>query len=719
MENHKNHIINIRSEGNESASQVPKGRPFINRRFQPTEYEQYMCIAKSCRFAVYAILLLFPFLGMFSCKDYLNIDRYFEDELKLDSVFKQKRLIEAYMWGAASLFTDEGQIFSGAQDALGPLATDEAFTLFNVDGTGSYSGMRFVLGYIQPDALGPFLTKYQNEYKAIRKCNTILNRMDEAADMTAADRLHILGYTHFIRAYAYYRLLIDFGPPILLGNELVETNADMDYYDRPRSTYDEAVEYICEEFETAALYMPETVPLINFGRPTKGAAYGLIARLRLQHASPLFNGEQAARTYFSNWKRKTDGAPYISCEQPDERRWAIAAVAAKRVMDMQLAGNPMYRLYTVDSDDDTPTLPANVTSDPAYYQNFPDGAAGIDPYKSYSEMFNGECVATINPEFIWARKSDGLRNYTQASFPVNHGGWGGMAVTQKMVDAFYMFDGNTTDHSSPEYPYSEEGFTSATQTFSGYRLNGGVYNMYVNREMRFYASIGFSECYWSCTSATSTGDNTLTVTYYYDSPNGKSNPRALVNHTPTGYVIKKYIHPIDAWQGTNGRRMDKVFPIIRYAEILLSYAEALNNLKGSHQIEIDGNIQTIERDVVEIKRAFNQVRYRAGLPGLSDSDVETPQKVQALIEKERMIEFLFENRRFYDVRRWGIYENTEKVTITGMNVDASRDGYYQRTVPNTSRIGSRVVNRKMIFLPLPKNEIRRLPSLDQNPGWEN
>ncbi len=119
----------------------------------------------------------------------------------------------------------------------------------------------------------------------------------------------------------------------------------------------------------------------------------------------------------------------------------------------------------------------------------------------------------------------------------------------------------------------------------------------------------------------------------------------------------------------------------------------------------------------EIANAFNQVRYRAGLPGLSDAELQSQEKIQELLEKERMIEFLFENRRFYDVRRWGIYEDVENERITGMNVDANKEGYYQRVIPNTARIGSRIVNKRMVFLPLPRAEIRRLPSLDQNPGW--
>lgn len=54
-----------------------------------------------------------------SCKDFLNIDSYFDDEFKIDSIFTQTRYVEAYMWGAATMFTDEGQIFStGSQDAL-------------------------------------------------------------------------------------------------------------------------------------------------------------------------------------------------------------------------------------------------------------------------------------------------------------------------------------------------------------------------------------------------------------------------------------------------------------------------------------------------------------------------------------------------------------------------------------------------------------------------
>src|SRR5699024_8752980 len=128
-------------------------------------------------------------------------------------------------------------------------------------------------------------------------------------------------------------------------------------------------------------------------------------------------------------------------------------------------------------------------------------------------------------------------------------------------------------------------------------------------------------------------------------------------------------------------------------------------------------VYSLSRDMEEMKNAFNPVRYRAGLPGLSDADIVDKDGLQRLLVKERMIEFLFENRRFYDVRRCGIYEDVENESIMGMNVDAGKELFYQRVISSTSRVGSRIVDKKMVFLPLPQNEIRRLPSLDQNHGW--
>jgi hypothetical protein len=236
---------------------------------------------------VILLQLLAPALFITGCKDFLSVDNYFSDELKLDSVFSQTRYVRAYMWNTASWFRDEGSLFQDTYTP-GPLATDEAFTVYGTQ--HNYNGMRFVLGEITANSTYSLGAQWANWYIVIRKCNTVFARMDEAWDMTTEDRVELLGNTRFIRAYAYYNLLLNFGPPILLGDEVVASNGDLGYYDRGRSTYDEAVEYICSELEEASVLLPLSLPLMDFGRPTKGAAYGLIARLRLYHASPLFNG---------------------------------------------------------------------------------------------------------------------------------------------------------------------------------------------------------------------------------------------------------------------------------------------------------------------------------------------------------------------------------------------------------------------------------------------
>ncbi len=659
------------------------------------------------------IVLSLAVASMFGSCNFLDVDRYFSDEIKIDSVFNSTRNVEAYMWGITSYFADEGSIHQNA-DTPGPLATDEAFTMYET--LHGYNGLRLVLNEINASNLYSFETMWKNSYIAIRKCNTLFQRIDEAADMTPLDRAEIMATTRFLRAYAYYKILTVFGPPIIVGDEVIPSNEDLAAYDCTRSTYDEAVEYICSELEAAAVSLPTTRPIMEFGRPTRGAAYGLIARIRLYHASPLFNGGAVAKRCFGTWKRSSDDAYYVS-QNYDESRWALAAAAAKRVMEMTNGGAPMYRLYTVEADSDTPALPEGVTSDPNYYEPWPVGAAGIDHYRSYSEGFNGEAVLATNPEFVWGRNSGTLRENTRMAFPLKAGGWSGMAVPQKIIDNYAMVDGRPIDNSSEKYPYSESGFTTQQKNFSGYRLNSGVFNMYNNREMRFYASIGFSEGYWPCSSSTTSGLYNLTITYYYDSANGKLN--SATDYTPTGYVIKKFIHPADAWDGTNARRMDKAFPIIRYADILLMYAEALNNLTTTHTVQLGDQTYTLSRDVQEIRNAFDQVRHRAGLPGLSDSELASAQTVQNLIVRERMIELLHENHRYFDVRRWGIYEEVESEPITGMNVDSGKAGFYTRVIPNTSRIGSRLVNKKLMFLPLPLSEIRKLPSVDQNPGWED
>ena len=377
--------------------------------------------------------------------------------------------------------------------------------------------------------------------------------------------------------------------------------------------------------------------------------------------------------------------------------------------------------------------------------NFPDGAGGIDCYRSYSEMFNGETIGSKNTEFIWGRSFGDLRKHMEEVFPPNDimGGYNGLCVTQKLVDAYYMADGKDIKNSSKEYPYNiaqgtvtDDNFSKVKESFSGYVIPIGVYGMYLNRENRFYATVGFSGRHWFVKSNTQSQYGPFNVWYHEmntvpgsDLYAGKySSVTNVIDYPGTGYVLTKWVHPMDALKGTGSNLVAKYYPIIRYAEILLGYAEALNHLKASYTIELPavngGNLSpetyNVSRDPSEIAKYFNQVRYRVGLPGLSSEDMADETNLDEIIKREYMIEFACENRRYFDVRRWGIYEQTEKAGIYGMHLGEDKYGFYQTPAPvNQVNNRNRIIDKKLILLPLPKAEVRRVQDLDQNPGWEN
>ena len=658
--------------------------------------------------------------GFFASCNYLNVDDYFEDTFMEDSVFSNQYNITRYFNGAVALLPTEGRLWHWGSTP-GITGSDEGISNGTIEGgivPIGFSGTELTTDKITASAMNGWQWDFNiwpNCYKIIRKVNTMLPHINDVYDMNSFDKAEFRARCRFLRAYAYYQILMQNGPMILLGDEILENNEGIEYYDRARSTYDECVDYICSEFEAAAEDLPEEYSLADIYNPTKGAALALSARVRLQAASPLYNGGSAARRFFGNFTRSTDGVHYIS-QTYDERKWAVAAAAAKKVMDLGI-----YRLHTVSDQDFEVELPDNVPT-----AEFPDGVGlggyKIDPYRSYAEMFNGETAANSNPELIWGTSfDDGCLSYI---FPLTFGGNSAVSVPQRMIDQFYMADGRDISNSSAEYPYEARPYDRTCvvnqdkQLSEHFRLTQGTYKAYANREPRFYVNIGYSGYFWEMLSTDDNGKYNQVITYYSggNADKGKKGNDNVYNLT--GYVGRKYVNPADAKSGANARVIAKTFPLIRYAEVLLSYAEALNNIGDGNSYEIDGQIYT--RDKEAIKRAFNQVRYRAGLPGITDADLATVDGFNEIIQRERLIELFHEGRRYYDIRRWGIIEELENEPLTGCNVDQGEwEGYYQPIVIQHRVIRERIFKPKMILLPIHLDEIRRVSTLDQNPGWED
>ena len=552
--------------------------------------------------------------------------------------------------------------------------------------------------------------------------------------MTEADRRRYIGYVHFMRGYAYYHLLMNYGPLLIVGDEVLSTSESAEYYNRERSTYDESVDYICNEFKlaTQGIYGPTEQSISYSDRPTKGAALALIARLRLFQASPLFNGGDAARQCFSNWQRKSDGADYVN-QTYDPDRWAIAAAAAKQVIDMDY-----YSLFTVMPDNQHPyPLADNVPTAP-----FPDGAGGIDPFHSFTDMFNGEGIISTNKEFIWAMSSVNVRDYTKHSFPVGFGGWGGMSVPQRVVDCFLMMDGRDIHNASADYPYvADLSQTIGTNKVLGsYQLRGDVPKMYDNRSARFYASIGFPGRQWTMNSASSDASY-INQQFWYshdDSKAGLAGAGSNVNdYNISGYTPVKYIHPDDSWAGGKGNvkgsfiTSPKPFAIIRYAEVLLEYVEALNNVTGTVTVttpDMTGtDVEvTVSRDVQEMAKYFNMIRYRVGLPGPALSDMNDANRFEQIIRNERQVELFNEGYRYFDTRRWGTFLTDDANMSNWRGLDVQKDrtdvsgnpGFWNIVTIDQQNIRDRVALPKMVFMPIRHDELLKVPAMDQNPGWD-
>lgn len=654
------------------------------------------------------------FVGLFSSCNYLNVDDYFEDTPQVDSIFADKKSLEYYYNGAVALLPKEARLWHWGSTP-GVTGSDEAVssgTFYNGFLDVSYSGTELTTDRITASSMGGWdwnFNIWTNCYKIVRKMTIALPRINDVPDATIFDRIELDGKLRFLRAYAYYLMVMQYGPVIILGDEVLNTNEGTDYYSLTRNTYDECIDYVCSEFEKAANGLPNSQPIDKINSPTKGAALAFVARLRLQAASPLFNGGDAARKYFSNFVRCTDGVHYIS-QKYDERKWAFAAAAAKKVMDLN-----EYELHTVKDPSYTDKLPANVPHD-----EFPAGAGGIDPFRSYSEMFNGETIANTNPELIWGT-SENINDHLDDVFPLNYGGNGSISVPQRIIDSYYMMDGRDISNSSKEYPYEARPYdqtcvTSGDLVLSkNYVLKDKTYKAYANREPRFYVNISYSHTLWTLESTKEGNKKNIVVDYYNGANCGKNNAYAGKSYNLTGYTCKKYVHPRDAKSGEEAKVIDKKFPILRYAEILLSYAEALNNLTQPYTIDEE----TFSRDPEAIKAAFNPIRFRAGLPGVSDADLQTAENFNKILQRERMIEMFHEGRRYYDIRRWGIIENLEREPLTGLNVEQGEwDGFYQPIVIQHASIYERVFKPKMLLLPIHLDEIRRSKNLDQNPGWE-
>ncbi len=193
----------------------------------------------------------------------------------------------------------------------------------------------------------------------------------------------------------------------------------------------------------------------------------------------------------------------------------------------------------------------------------------------------------------------------------------------------------------------------------------------------------------------------IPVNIYIDKTNPNnisSGQNAIYKGTPTGYYTFKMLNRdvVANWFNVSTPRC---FPILRFAEVLLNYAEARNEyLSAPDQ---------------EVYRAIEKIRERAGLSPYELTAGLTQAQMREVIINERQKELAFEGHRFFDVRRWKIAEQTDNRLMHGTEPVKTASG----TTYNTIEVRKHNFNPRMYLWPIPQSEIAKSSSLLQNPGY--
>jgi len=170
---------------------------------------------------------------------------------------------------------------------------DEGFNKFD-----DYNEFVINSGNVTPDNLGLF-DIWAPTYNYIQDCNIFLSKIDNVpGDATARNQLK--GEVIYLRAYAYFKLIRDYG-----GVPIVTTPSELNTkFNQSRSTFDECVSFISSELDKAAALLPAQQTSDNYGRATSPAALALKSTVLLYDASPLWN----TTNDMTKWQKASDAA---------------------------------------------------------------------------------------------------------------------------------------------------------------------------------------------------------------------------------------------------------------------------------------------------------------------------------------------------------------------------------------------------------------------------
>ena len=497
----------------------------------------------------------------------------------------------------------------------------------------------------------------------VNKFLTIVDKVKWAPSAASKQQMFIdrqKGEAYGLRALFYYNLLQAHGgyadDDILYGVPLLTEPEDgSSDFNQPRALFSDCVKLCFADCDSAMKYLPmDYIDVTSEEIPAKYKALG-------------------AETTGYNLVFGTRSRGLMSGKIAEAIKAQVALLAA----------SPAFRDQSDVTSAEAAVLCANVLKRIGGLEGF--DATGNIWYKNKTKL---EPSASEMPEILWRADRSKDASQERENFPPTLYGNGRVNPSQNLVDAFPMRNGRPI-----------------TDPKSGYDPK----NPYANRDLRLDDNILYNGM---------TFRKTVIITGTYPNENDESLDNINYGNTSTrtGYYLKKLLRDDVSPLQSSLVEQQHIYPRIRYTEIFLAYAEAANDAWGP-KADPTGVGFTAYDVIKAIRGRAGLGTDEYGLP-LPDGDAYLEEcasdqaKMTNLIRNERRIELCFENKRFWDLRRWKMPLDE---TVKGVMIDRNDEGELSYTIIDVEE--RKYDNSYQWYGPIPKGEVLRWSNLKQNKGW--
>jgi hypothetical protein len=557
-------------------------------------------------------------------------------------------------------------------------------------------------------------------YVGMRHCDLVLEHVDLVYDMTEIEKKEMKAQVKFLKAYLAFMLIKQYGP-IVIPQYMETDETDPEKLFPARVSVDSSFNYVIGLMREAIPDLRVKVSIADYGQVDQTVAKSILARVLVYRASPFFNGN----TEFFSTFRNIDGTHFFP-QKYEKEKWKDAIDA----------------LYDALKTCETNGIKLYEYSQPTYY-DFDSAFLRTSPQR-IQYYYNRRFVVAEpwNTGLIWGR-SDFFNYRTPVEDPggrnailsnacniilperTEYGGAGmtepnysvscsqDLAASYQMVERYYTENGLPIDQDRMYNAASKYRQTTVPAKmedpfygkYVGLMQPGDtVINLYMNREIRFYADLMFTGGY-----ARTHRYRVKTSMFLNKDAGRQTTGNNQNNYFCTGIGIQKMVHP----ESSSGHYFMQVrfpYPYIRIADLYLMMAEAQNEYKD-------------EPDE-EVWEYINEVRRKYGIPDVEEawgsSYAVTQNKhttkpgMRDIILQERAIELAFEGIHYWDMVRYNKATTVFSQPITGWNVNGRNpsDFFLLRTIQY------RRFPRASYLWPLSVNEININDNLVNNPGWE-